>query len=93
MYSYLAVGEGLIIPASTPSKTIFEFVGGMFVALKQSNHSFHFTDRGNRYTLSLDLLIEFLNEVLPCVFDGQQVSQVDGDFLKHTISHTRVMLL
>ena len=93
IYNHLANGPGLIVPESTPTRKVFEIAGAMLAVLKRSNHSFHMTDRGNRYTLSLDILPEFLSELLPCVFDGERVSQVDGDFLKHAISHARVMLL
>lgn len=81
------------MPESTPPSFIFEPVRRLLITVKKSNRSITLKDCGQSFSITIDMLLDFANEAIPCVFDEQKVTQPDGDYLKHAINRFRVMLL
>lgn len=93
VYGFLASDDGLIVPDSTSTKTLFRMYANMFTALRKNNYSLLIKDRGIRYRMPLELLVELANMALPCVFNTEKLSQLDGDYVKHLLHHSRFILL
>ena len=93
VYGYLASDGGLVLPETFPTSRLLEFADRLLTALRNTNHVFQIKDRSGSYTANQSMLIELLNELAPCVFDTEKITQPDGDYLKHALNHARVMLL
>lgn len=92
-YGFLASDGTVILPESTTTSAVIEVGRRMLAAVSVLNHKFVMEDRGETYEVNHDMLLEFLNDLLPCVFYTEKVTQVDGDYLKHAIGHALILLL
>ena len=72
---------------------MIEVVKRILAALRILDHKIVLRNRGETYVIHYDMIVEFLNDLIPCVFNTEKVPQVDGDYLKHAVGHAMIMLL
>lgn len=87
-------GDGtLFIEREVKSSNFFALGQAIYRALKGSKPHFTVKHRGKELLISLDLIHNFTQAVMECVFNTEWISPVDGDVLKHAISHPKTMVL
>ena len=72
---------------------MIEVIRQILGALIILNQKIVLRDRGKTFEVNTDMLVELLNDQVPCVFYTEKVAQVDGDYLKHALGHAMIMLL
>lgn len=92
-YAFIASDGSLIIPENTPVKRIYDLLNLMVGAMRASNQTADLRYRGKSFRITLDMVTEGMNLLLPCFYDTPYVEPSDGDVLKHSIGHVKVILL
>ena len=93
VWGFFANDGGLIIPESTTSQKLLDMASYYLPTLEKGGVVIVFRSGNSNYTVSRELISEFLYETLSCVFRSERVHPVDGDYLKHGIQYVRFMLL
>lgn len=91
-YALLANDGGLIVPPNTTTQSLFK-VAGAFLNLMTRDRNFTVRNRDEVYSLPYRKVGEFVAHILRCAFPDTLLSQIDGDVVKHTVSHYKVILL
>ena len=90
----MAADDGsLIAPASFRTQILIDFLKKLARAAGKGNFQLVARHRRQSYKITAEMLLDFGEEILPCVFPTQFLVPLDGDYMKHAVEHWLKMLL
>ena len=83
----------LTIESGVRSKEFMALGQTIYRALLRARHNFTVRHRKEILVIPVGVLGPFALELMECAFSEEFVSPLDGDFVKHSLTHAKVMLL
>lgn len=89
----MANDGGLIVSPDTKSKTLIDTARVLFRAMDRIGRNFTVKNRKEVYSVPYTFIGDFIIYILACIFPDESISQIDGDVVKHTAAHYKILLL
>lgn len=92
-YAYFSRDGTLFLEGDVKTSDFFQMADLSMTALTRATQYFKVKFRGKKYRFPMEGVCRFTFEFMKCAFEGEFVKQLDGDSVKHAISHGKIMLL